>query len=179
MKWSKSLVFVFFVLLLFLYVLVFYLFREIKNVNENNKKIMSYAISLMGSNRSNRGRYEDPYIREAVKNRILKGYSEIRECYKSYLSKNPDNKSGSVKMDWEINVEGEVENVGVVKNSLGKEIEKCLVKTISKWRFPKPIVRKYVSHTFNFKYKEESEKGGRRDSYNSVYRDEVCKEISS
>ena len=64
--------FVFFVLLLFLYVLVFYLFREIKNVNENNKKIMSYAISLMGSNRSNRGRYEDPYIREAVKNRILK-----------------------------------------------------------------------------------------------------------
>jgi hypothetical protein len=60
------------------------------------------------------------------------------------------------------NVEGEVENVGVVKNSLGKEIEKCLVKTISKWRFPKPIIRKYVSHTFNFKHKADNEEEGKQ-----------------
>ena len=155
---NKVLMSIMWAIILFLVGMNVYFIAELKSVKEETKRFLTYMVSNVRNKNAKGGRYEDPYVKEAVKNRILKGYSDVRKCYKGYLNNNPNVRSGAVKVDWEINIDGMVENVGIVSNLLGKEIEPCLVKAIKNWKFPKPIMRKHIAHTFDFTYKSDKDK---------------------
>lgn len=102
----------------------------------------------------------DPYLASPVKNRILKGYPELQACYKAFLETKPAQKSGKVRIDWQITTSGRVISPEVVTTELGnKPFETCVTRKITDWHFPEPPVQKYVEHTFRFDEKGEAEKG--------------------
>lgn len=113
-----------------------------------NKALQSQAGQVPGRD----GRVTDPYLAGPVKNRIIKGYGEIKKCYQDYLAKNPKTREGRVKADWHIDTGGEVERPEIVSSQFqDSAFERCITASISKWRFPEPPVKKYVDHDFTFK----------------------------
>ena len=50
----------------------------------------------------------DPYMQNEVKNRIIKGYGDLQVCYRSFLKTNPKTTDGELKMDWQIDADGDV-----------------------------------------------------------------------
>ncbi|MCP5500605.1 MAG: AgmX/PglI C-terminal domain-containing protein [Leptospiraceae bacterium] len=99
------------------------------------------------------GKTIDPYLQNQVKNRIIKGYDELQDCYKEYLKQNPKITDGEVKMDWQIDTDGKVIKPAVILSPLEKSFHSCLGQKISGWTFPPPLVQKYVVHTFKFSKK--------------------------
>lgn len=96
----------------------------------------------------------DPYIRNQVKNTILKKAPELQKCYFSHLDKKPKQSEGNITIDWQINKKGRVKTPEIVQSAFQAPVfEKCLTDKISKWRFPPPekATQKYVSHSFTFK----------------------------
>lgn len=88
-----------------------------------------------------------------------KGYPERHACYKAFLETKPAQKSGKLRIDWQIATSGRVVSPEVVTTDLGnKPFETCVTRKIAEWRFPEPPVQKYVEHTFRFNDKAEAEK---------------------
>lgn len=74
----------------------------------------------------------DPYIAGLVKNRILKGYPELHSCYKAFLETKPAQKSGKLRIDWQIATSGRVISPEVVTTDLGnKPFETCVTRKIA------------------------------------------------
>ncbi|MCP5502236.1 MAG: AgmX/PglI C-terminal domain-containing protein [Leptospiraceae bacterium] len=94
------------------------------------------------------GKTIDPYLQNQVKNRIIKGYAELQDCYKEYLDKNPKITDGDVKMDWQIDTDGKVLSPDVILSPLENSFHLCMKKKIANWQFPQPLVQKYIVHTF-------------------------------
>ena len=114
---------------------------------------------MLSSQGSNDPKKNDPYIANPVKNQIIKGSKELKTCYKAYLAKNPKIREGSIKIDWQIDTDGDVVNPEVIFSQLAdKTFEKCLIENIKQWKFPEPIVKKYVSHLFRFNDVKQDEK---------------------
>ncbi|MCS6984713.1 MAG: AgmX/PglI C-terminal domain-containing protein [Leptospiraceae bacterium] len=100
----------------------------------------------------------DPYVRSAVKNRILKGYSDLHNCYQSYLAHKPAIGSGRVKIDWEIDTSGKVSSPEIVWSEIPDEtFQNCLLEKIKDWEFSEPPIKKYVEHVFHFKDDKSSQ----------------------
>ncbi|MDH5655094.1 MAG: AgmX/PglI C-terminal domain-containing protein [Spirochaetia bacterium] len=93
----------------------------------------------------------DPYIKNEVKNRIIKGYGELQICYKEFLKTNPKITDGDIKMDWQIDTDGDVISPEVITSPFSSEsFHKCMAGKIESWKFPEPPIQKYISHTFKF-----------------------------
>jgi hypothetical protein len=102
------------------------------------------------------GKIIDPYIAGPVKNRILKGYVDINRCYRDYLKSEPKTKEGTLKVDWQIETNGSVITPEIVTGTIRDlNLERCITESISKWKFPEPENKKYISHDFKFKFLEK------------------------
>ncbi|MEM7183171.1 MAG: AgmX/PglI C-terminal domain-containing protein [Spirochaetota bacterium] len=130
-----------------LLVIAYLLYRD----NQREKQI-ALLLSQQQMNRSEKGgKPSDPYLDNQVKNRIIKGYTELQECYKAFLLETPKVTDGSLKIDWQISTDGKVITPGIVLSPFKSEtFHNCMLKKIKDWEFPPPIVRKYVVHTFKF-----------------------------
>ena len=90
-----------------------------------------------------------------MKNRIIKGYLELQVCYKDFLKTAPAVTNGNLKMDWQIDTDGDVLSPEVVTSPFQSEsFHKCMADKIKTWKFPEPVVKKYVIHTFGFEKKD-------------------------
>ncbi|AFM12838.1 AgmX/PglI C-terminal domain-containing protein [Turneriella parva] len=124
-----------------------------------NRRQNAQLVELLSRQNSDGKKQVDPYIAGPVKNRILKGYPELHACYKAFLESKPAQKSGKLRIDWQIATSGRVISPEVVTTELGnKPFETCIMRKIAEWRFPEPPVQKYVEHTFRFDEKGEAEK---------------------
>ncbi len=82
--------------------------------------------------------------------------NEIEQCYAKTLRSRP-NTEGTLEISWDIFEAGEVTNIKVVK-PLEPNLDKCIVKSLAKWRFPPPpnkIVSR-VSYPFEFTKKAKN-----------------------
>ena len=66
----------------------------------------------------------------------------IRYCYESQLMRYPTLR-GKVTVDFIIDTNGRVQKVKIASNKLSQaaardKVARCLIKFISRWRFPKP-----------------------------------------
>lgn len=116
---------------------------------------MSFLLSQSQTqSRDNSKKPLDPYLENQVKNRIIKGYNDLQECYKEFLTTNPKITDGEIKIDWQIKSNGEVITPGIVLSPFeGDILHKCMLSKISLWEFPPPMIQKYVVHTFKFNKK--------------------------
>lgn len=96
----------------------------------------------------------DPYIDQQVKNRIIKGYGDLQKCYKDYIAVAPSVTDGEVKMDWQIDEDGQPTRPEVVVSPFPDSLHRCMADTIEKWEFPPPARPRYVVHTFRFNKKK-------------------------
>lgn len=106
------------------------------------------------SAKTDRGRDEDPYIANQVKNTLLKGYVQIRDCYNAFVDKKPAVTDGIVMIDWTIQPDGEVRKAELVSSELNDEdLSNCMIKAIEGFTFPPPPngKPKYVAHKYRFK----------------------------
>lgn len=138
-----------------------FLFYQISTLRKENR-LLQELVSRKGGASS--GRNGDPYISGAVKNRILKGTNEIKKCYRDHTARKGKVREGNIKVDWQIETGGSAIRPEIVFSQFGApEFEQCIIASIARWKFPEPIVKKYVSHTFHFRdAKETNEKKGRR-----------------
>ena len=102
---------------------------------------------------------KDPYMKNQVKNTIVKNSRQIQECYNKLLERKPEKFEGQVKVDWQVKSSGKVKSAEVVTSQLGDELfRKCLASEIMKFQFPEHNAAKpkYVVHKFFFKKSEEA-----------------------
>lgn len=101
---------------------------------------------------------KDPYIKNQVKNTILKNTEKIQKCYHQFLEEKPEKIEGQVKVDWQIGENGDVERAEIIASEFGnKRFRDCVVKKINSFYFP-PVpdgTSKYIVHKFFFKNKKE------------------------
>jgi hypothetical protein len=105
------------------------------------------------------GRREaDPYLQKQVKNTLTKRQSQFRECYTSFLTTEPETKSGRVVLDWQIQPDGDVLRAEVVRSDFPEAtLGECLRDEAAKLTFPPPPSRaaRYVEHTFRFDFQPQ------------------------
>ncbi|EQA35499.1 hypothetical protein LEP1GSC047_1788 [Leptospira inadai serovar Lyme str. 10] len=93
----------------------------------------------------------DPYVKNEVKNTILKNAGKIQACYNEYLGTKPKTTTGITQIDWRIDIYGNVLIPEIVRSNFTEEkFRRCLTDKISLWTFPPPPIEKYVSHKFSF-----------------------------
>ncbi len=110
---------------------------------------------------NDRGRDEDPFVANQVKNTLLKGYVQIRDCYNAFIEKKPATTDGIVMIDWTIQPDGEVKKAELVSTELGDDdLSNCMIKAIEGFTFPPPPggKPKYVAHKYRFKKDPETDK---------------------
>jgi len=93
-----------------------------------------------------------PYHDHQVKNTIMKNRSDVIKCYNVFVDSKPENSDGPMKIDFEIDRDGDVIRAGKVGGIGDEKMSKCVVEAIKKWKFPEPNIPApvYVDHTFNF-----------------------------
>lgn len=102
---------------------------------------------------------QDPYRSEAVRNTLRKQTTEIQQLWNAHLSKHPQQSAGVIEMDWQINPDGTVTDVGVVHTDFpDSALNPQLQTLLSKLRYPPPPSGKatYIAHKFNFKKENAS-----------------------
>ena len=128
----------------------FLVYRDFQR--EEQMRMLLSNQGMMGGKDGRPGR--DPYIQNEVKNRIIKGYADLQICYKDHLKADPKVTDGDLKMDWQIDTDGEVISPEVIFSPFQNEkLHQCMKDQIKKWKFPEPPVKKYVTHTFKFEKK--------------------------
>ena len=136
----------------FLLVVTFFVYRDYQR--EEKLRLVMAQQSLAGGQKDRAAK--DPYLQNEVKNTIIKGYKDLQGCYKDFLATNPEVTDGDIKMDWQIETDGDVDSPAVVTSPFREEkFHKCMADKITAWRFPEPPVKKYVSHTFKFSRQDE------------------------
>ena len=100
----------------------------------------------------------DLYLQNQVKNTLIKRQSRFRDCYNTFLEKNPQTKSGQIVLDWQVQPGGEVVHPEVVRSDfLEPSLGECLVAEVRAKPFPPPPsgTTRYVEHTFRFDFQPE------------------------
>ena len=88
------------------------------------------------------------YDRDLVLKVVRRHQSEIKFCYESELSKQPD-MSGKVTVAWTISATGSVEMAQIAESGLGNQkVEDCIVQRVKRWTFPEPRGGEEVAITF-------------------------------
>lgn len=84
---------------------------------------------------------------------IRRHQNEIKYCYESELSKDP-NLAGKVAVMWTIDPSGSVADASVSETTLGNTTaENCMLSRIRRWRFPEPKGGGVVTVTFPWLFK--------------------------
>ena len=127
---------------------------SLRNQASQNQAMMQ---QMLRERSSRSARDEDPYVKNQVKNTILKNTGEIQACYLKFLEAKPKQKNGLVLMDWYIEPDGRVSEVKMVTSALGDStLENCMKAIVGGWSFPPPPLsqRTYVNHRFIFQNEE-------------------------
>jgi len=150
------------------------LYQQNQNLNTQLITMQARMSAMMQQSRSGGDgkKQEDPYIAGAVKNTILKHYSDVGAIYKHYLAGKPQKKDGKIKVDWQITVDGRVLEAGLIFSELdaGSSMEKELLRDIASWHFPPPPsgMNRYVAHTFQLRSKPLSKEEMERQRQTQV-----------
>ena len=94
-----------------------------------------------------------PYHDFQVKNTIMKNRGDIIKCYNTFIETKPQITDGRLKVDFEIDDNGEVIHAEKVTGPFVDEtFLSCVTGNIKKWKFPEPNIPTpvYVEHTFHF-----------------------------
>ena len=76
--------------------------------------------------------------KELIDKEVRRHKAQIQFCYQKQLTRAP-NLAGKVSLSWIIAMDGSVMRAKVSSSSLGdKDVESCLVRALSNWKFPKP-----------------------------------------
>jgi outer membrane biosynthesis protein TonB len=123
-----------------------------KRTDEQVAMLMSKVSAAPGQ----RGAHSvgDPYRDEAVKNTLRKHTAEIQKLWIAYLAKRPARTEGAIEVDWQIDPDGGVAEVGIIHSDFeDKDLSEGVAKVLKDIRYPPPPtgVRSYVSHKFNLK----------------------------
>ena len=100
-----------------------------------------------------------PYLQKQVKNSLTKAQAQFRECYTSFLTTDPETKSGRVMLDWQILADGSVLRPEVVRSDFPQAtLGECLRDEVARMTFPPPPsgAARYVEHTFRFDFQQEN-----------------------
>ena len=102
---------------------------------------------------------QEAYLKGAVKNTIVKHAQSIQICFLKLIESNPElPESRRVLVDWQIDSEGKVFEVGVIRDEFSnKEFQTCLKTNIGGIVFPAPPSGRsiYVEHTFLFRKEDK------------------------
>ena len=112
-------------------------------------------------NNGNKGKLVSPYHDQQIKNTIMKNRGDIIECYNTFITTNPEMTDGPLKVDFQIDDDGDVLSSEKVSGPFVDEtFIQCVTNTITKWKFPEPNIATpvYAEHTFHFKRREETKK---------------------
>ena len=94
-----------------------------------------------------------------MKNTLTKRQSQFRECYTSFLTTEPETKSGRVVLDWQILADGSALRPEVVRSDFPQAtLGECLLDEVARLTFPPPPsgAARYVEHTFSFDFQQEN-----------------------
>ncbi|RYZ66034.1 MAG: AgmX/PglI C-terminal domain-containing protein [Proteobacteria bacterium] len=92
--------------------------------------------------------------REKIRQVVKKHEKDIRACYESQLTKEP-NLSGKLVVDWDIDDEGKVLNAAVNANSTDLKnaaVAGCVIKHLQTWTFPVAAKGEKVSVTYPWSF---------------------------
>ena len=156
---SNWLLFLALFLSVFLLVAMIYLGYELTETRRQNQVIVQQLLQVqqqvVGTEE-----VQKIYIKGPVKNTIVKHSQSIQSCYLSLIESTPDiPETGKVLIDWQIDSEGKVFEVGVIRDEFSnKEFQTCLKTNIGGIVFPAtPSGRSiYVDHTFLFRKEENN-----------------------
>ena len=131
-----------------------YLGYELTETRRVNQELVQQLLqSRQQSDGSGGG--QEPYLKGAVKNTIVKHTGTIQSCFLKLIESNPDiSESGKVLIDWQIDSGGKVFEASVIRDEFSnKEFQNCLREKIGEILFPvPPSVRPvYVEHTLLFR----------------------------
>ena len=135
-----------------LFIIGYLLYRDVQREQQIGHLISQSQ--QQGSNTSGQKK-QDPYLQNQVKNRIVKGYAELKSCYQAFLKTEPKITDGEIKIDWQVKTSGSVIKPEVVFSPFKSDsFQKCMTGKINEWEFPAPAVQKYVVHKFKFNKKK-------------------------
>ena len=81
-----------------------------------------------------RGSLDKELIRRVIKRHI----NQIRYCYERQLQANPG-LNGKIRIEWVITAQGRVRNTKLAESTMGNvQVERCMMRKIRSWIFPKP-----------------------------------------
>ena len=136
-----------------------YLADELKETRRQNQELVQQLLQI----RQQVGGTEEVqkiYLKGPAKNTIVKHSQSIQSCYLSLIESTPDiPETGKVLIDWQIDSEGKVFEVGVIRDEFSnKEFQSCLKTNIGGIVFPAPPSGGpiYVEHTFLFRKEENN-----------------------
>ena len=136
-----------------------YLGYELSETRKENQELIQQLLQVrQQGGGSEEG--QEAYLKGAVKNTIVKHAQSIQICFLKLIESNPDiPESGRVLVDWQIDSEGKVFEVGVIRDEFSnKEFQTCLKTNIGGIVFPAPPSGGpiYVEHTFLFRKEENN-----------------------
>lgn len=123
-----------------------------KRTDEQFAMLMSKVAATPGQ-RSGRPA-GDAYRDEAVKNTLRKHAAEIQKLWIAYLAKHPARTEGAIEVDWQIDPDGRVAEVGVVHSDFeDKDLADGVARVLKEITYPPPPtgLRTYVAHRFNLR----------------------------
>lgn len=83
---------------------------------------------------------------------VRRNSGQLLYCYEKALQASP-NLRGRMTLDWVVGPQGQVRSVSVASSSLRtKSVENCVVASVKKWKFPRPVggVNVDISYPFDF-----------------------------
>ena len=138
---------------------VLYLGYELNETRSENRALVQQLLQVR-QQVGGSGEGQEAYLKGAVKNTIVKHAKSIQSCFLSLIESSPDiPESGKVLVDWQIDSEGKVFEVGVIRDEFSnKEFQSCLKTNIGGIVFPAPPSGGpiYVEHTFLFRKEENN-----------------------
>jgi len=100
-----------------------------------------------------------PYHEYQVKNTVMKKRAAIIGCYDTFLDTKPKRTNGVIKVDFEIDGDGDIIGSDIVTSPFqNKKLHTCITGAIKEWQFPEPNIQApvYVEHSFTFKKREKA-----------------------
>ncbi len=88
-----------------------------------------------------------------VKKVVLKNREDLNSCYQDYVSRG-FNAQGRVIFKWNIHPSGKVSHIKPVR-SIDSHLDRCLVKKIRQWNFPKTGNDQIAEVRFPFVFKNQ------------------------
>jgi hypothetical protein len=103
----------------------------------------------------------DPLVEGGLEKSVIarvinQNIGQVRFCYERGLLLNPD-LSGKIVANWDINASGNVQGTKIRQSTMNNNpVEQCILRRISKWKFPQPSGNTVVTVSYPFLFKSAS-----------------------